>query len=131
MYGGGGVLCFQELLRSATGPTKTSREKVREKFVRKYVRQALRKLRIILTTPRGDAIVNNEVRQQKENRLFAETAIGIMRADDEKWDKLLDSVGMLASTPRGNNVRNSWARTTLHLQVPVATHFSFGQLGVP
>eukprot|EP00750_Incisomonas_marina_P002140 INCI12104.2.p1 GENE.INCI12104.2~~INCI12104.2.p1 ORF type:complete len:868 (-),score=165.19 INCI12104.2:102-2705(-) len=93
----------QELLRSATGPTKTSREKVREKFVRKYVRQALRKLRIILTTPRGDAIVNNEVRQQKENRLFAETAIGLMRANDEKWDKLLDSVGMLAATPRGKN----------------------------
>lgn len=52
---------MQHLFAARVGPTKTSREKVRTRFVRKYVRQALRKLRIILTTPRGDAIVNNEV----------------------------------------------------------------------
>jgi len=88
------------LLRSAVGPRKTSRERVREKFVRKYVRQALRKLRIILTTPRGDAIVNNEMRQQKEHRLFAENAMVRMRADEERWSNLLESLTMLSETPR-------------------------------
>jgi hypothetical protein len=92
-----------ELLASALGPTKTSREVVREKFVRRYVRHALRKLRIILTTPRGDAVVRNEERQQKEHRLFAENALAIMRANPHKWETLLRELAAVNMTPHGHS----------------------------
>ena len=41
-----------------------------------------------------------QMRQQKEYRLFAENAIGIMRADQDRWDALIDSVRLLHASPR-------------------------------
>ena len=59
----------------------------------------------MLETPRGQAIVDNEVRQQQEHRLFAENAVRMMRRDDDRWEKLLEGIGVLVATPHPSTNR--------------------------